>query len=224
MRNFLKLQLEKIKSNFLERLLGLSLLKENFSEIRNLPKFDNREKLWKDVFNKFHNKPVTVLEFGVYQGCSIQKFAKLNLDPRSKFYGFDSFEGLPEDWTDSRKKGAFNIEGNLPKIDDKRISFVKGWFQNTLSNFLQNTNFSGEIFVHYDADIFSATLYAMLKLDKFKLPYYAVFDEFSGHETHALYRYMQISGAKVELIASTGNKMYPVQVSCRITPAKKFTP
>ena len=112
----------------------------------------------------------------------------------------------------------------MPKITDKRISFVKGWFQNTFSDFLKNTKLDNEILVHYDADIFSATLYIMLELDRLKVPYYAILDEFTGHETRALYHYLQISGANVELIASAGDKMYPSQVACHIVPVKKFTP
>ena len=161
MRNFLKLQLEKINSNYFERLLGLSLLREQFSDIRNLPWHDTREKLWQNLFDKFQGRPVTVLEFGVWRGYSIQKFAEYNLNPKSEFYGFDSFEGLPEDWSVKYKKGAFGVGGNLPKVTDKRISFVKGWLQNTFGDFLINTKLDNEIFVHYDADIFSATLYVV---------------------------------------------------------------
>ena len=223
-RTLLKAQLERINSSYLERLLALSLLKEKFPSVRNLPCHYSREKLWEEVLNTFHNQPIVVLEFGVWEGYSIRRFAKYNVNPNSKFYGFDSFEGLPEDWSVKYKKGAFNADGHVPEVDDNRIFFVKGWFQNTLHNFLEKTHLGNEIFVHYDSDLFSATLYVMLEIDKLKIPYYAVFDEFTGHETRALYRYMQISGARLELIARTGDEMYPSQISCRIIPTKKFAP
>jgi hypothetical protein len=38
-----------------------------------------------------------VLEFGVYKGDTIQKLRN-SLDESYKIFGFDSFEGLPEDW------------------------------------------------------------------------------------------------------------------------------
>ena len=88
--------------------------------------------------------------------------------------------------------------------------------------FSSSKKIEGNLFVHCDGDIFSATLFALLEIDKLKIPYYAVFDEFKGHETHALHRYMQMSGAEIELIASTGNKRYPMQVSCVIKPVREF--
>ena len=222
MREIIKSVIERIPSSVFERLLALSLINEKFSDIRVLPKFQKREDLWKDVIDKFNGNRITVLEFGVWQGYSIKKFAELNTNENSEFFGFDSFLGLPEDWTSSQSKGAFNEDGNLPKFADNRIRFVKGWFQNTLTSFIKENKIDENLLVHYDADIFSATLFAMLEIDKLKIPYYAVFDEFIGHETRALHRYMQISGAEIELIASTGNKRYPMQVSCLIKPAKVF--
>lgn len=38
-----------------------------------------------------------VLEFGVYEGGTISKL-RANLSQEYKIFGFDSFEGLPEDW------------------------------------------------------------------------------------------------------------------------------
>jgi len=186
-------------------------------------KFKNREDLWKDVFDKFNGEAITVLEFGVYKGYSIKKFAEFNTNENSKFFGFDSFEGLPENWTRIQPKGTFSIDGNQPIVDDNRIQFVKGWFQNTLAAFIKKNKIDKNIFVHYDADIFSATLYAMLEVDKLKIPYYAVFDEFPGHETRALHSYMQISGAEIEFIASTGDTQWQTQVSCLIKPVKEFS-
>ena len=52
------------------------------------------------------------LELGVYEGRSINFMAKL--DPDWTYHGFDSFEGLPEEWSLGRltmKKRAFNMRG-----------------------------------------------------------------------------------------------------------------
>ena len=38
------------------------------------------------------------LEFGVFTGGSINLFAKQLIIKHKKIYGFDSFEGLKEDW------------------------------------------------------------------------------------------------------------------------------
>ena len=79
---------------------------------------------------------IDFLEFGVYKGHSIRFWSQMNRDPQSRFIGFDSFEGLPEDWTRNWPKGAMgDVAGAVPQIDDERVSFVKGWFQNTLPGF-----------------------------------------------------------------------------------------
>src|SRR5258708_114177 len=42
--------------------------------------------------------PVNYMEFGVANGDSFRWFLEMNKDPRSRFYGFDTFTGLPEDF------------------------------------------------------------------------------------------------------------------------------
>jgi hypothetical protein len=44
------------------------------------------------------NVPLLYLEFGVFQGRSIGRMAERFPHPAARFVGFDSFEGLPEDW------------------------------------------------------------------------------------------------------------------------------
>ena len=51
-------------------------------------------------------------EFGVYQGASINFIAER---ADSVVHGFDSFEGLPEDWWPGRKKGRFKVDA-LPRV------------------------------------------------------------------------------------------------------------
>ena len=99
MKGFLNSLIEQVPSSVFERLLALSLINKNFSAIRSKPKFKVREDLWRNVSDKFNGEKITVLEFGVYQGYSIKKFAEFNTNEDSKFFGFDSFVGLPEDWT-----------------------------------------------------------------------------------------------------------------------------
>jgi len=223
MRSLLKNKLAKIAPDSLERVLALSILKNQYGSLSGVKYFGKREDLWTELLSPLVNDPITLLEFGVFEGYSIEFFAKLNKHPESRFYGFDSFEGLPEDWTERDKKGAFNVGGSIPKIDDSRVSFVKGWFQNTLPDFLAKNPPNKNLVVHYDADIYSATLYVLMLIDSFKLPYLAIFDEFTGHETRALYNYTQATGAGVDFLGKTLHMNYPVRVSSRITPAKMYT-
>jgi hypothetical protein len=224
MRKILKGLIERIPPNFIERALALSLLKNKFSSVRKTKSFETREQLWEHLFAKFSSEKIMLLEFGVFEGYSIKKFAELNSNNDSSFIGFDSFEGLPEDWTATRKKGAFNVNGSLPYVSDSRVSFVKGWFQNTLPDFLQKLDSLENLIVHYDADIYSATLYVLLQLDAMKFPYYAIFDEFTNHETRALFSYIQLTGAEVEFFGKCGDSDYPMQVSCKINPNLIYAP
>ena len=223
-RKVVKNLLEQVDSEYFDRLAAISILRDKFSVVRDLPHFSRREELWAEVFNRFKDQSVSVLEFGCWEGYSIKKFAELNSSENSQFFGFDSFEGLPEYWTSHNPKGKFDVQGQLPVTDDQRISFIKGWFQNTLSTFLKDRELHDTLFVHYDADLFSATLYVLLEIDRLKKPYFAVFDEFTGHESQALWRYIQMSGAQIEFMGSVGDRSYPTQVSCKITPVTEYQP
>lgn len=117
-RRLKKSLIERVPSSYFETLTAITYMNENFSIVRSVKKFKNREDLWKDVFDKFNGEAITVLEFGVYKGYSIKKFAEFNTNENSKFFGFDSFEGLPENWTRIQPKGTFSIDGNQPIVDD----------------------------------------------------------------------------------------------------------
>lgn len=210
-----------IPYEILERLFALNVLKRKYKMLKDVKIFEKREDLWKRLLDNHDNRPITLLEFGVFEGYSIRKFSQMNLNLKSSFIGFDSFEGLPEDWIKT-PKGTFNTDGRMPQIDDERVEFVKGWFQNTLPNFLAKSKINGALIVHYDADIYSATLFVLMQIDALKISYDAIFDEFTGEETRAIYNYQQITGAKVEFAGKTMSNSYPVQVSCRITPCVKY--
>jgi hypothetical protein len=88
------------------------------------------------------NEPIDYLQFGVRYGDSIFRWSTINSRPDSRFIGFDSFEGLPEDWgsvTGVAPKGAFSVRGVVPQTNDGRICFVKGWFYDTLAHFCKNS-------------------------------------------------------------------------------------
>src|SRR5208282_1476723 len=94
------------------------------------------------------------MEFGVYKGDSINMLAKLA--PERKFWGFDSFEGLPEQWTIESKKGAFDVGGKLPAVR-KNVSLVKGFYSSTLPKFTADNKTEAVAFAHVDCDLYSAT-------------------------------------------------------------------
>ncbi|GGM77184.1 hypothetical protein GCM10007108_14140 [Thermogymnomonas acidicola] len=158
------------------------LLKKFFDENKNCPSFNDRHEHFKYINDKvIKEDPIDYLEFGVYKGDSIREWSSLNKNPVSRFYGFDSFEGLPEDWTYTMRRGEFNLNGNIPHIDDSRVKMVKGLFQNTLRPFLKSFRRIQRIVVHLDADLFSSTLYVLTSLDPFlEKGDVLMFDEFSA--------------------------------------------
>lgn len=79
--------------------------------------FNTREEIWEycSTINQVRNGPI--LEFGVHKGVSINYFAKLN--PNLEIFGFDSFEGLSENWYGGMAlKGSISNYGALPKVKD----------------------------------------------------------------------------------------------------------
>lgn len=129
-----------------------------------------------------HDMPLTYLEFGVYQGESLRWWINQCTDPGARFIGFDTFSGLPEDWTPDRPKGHFDTGGQLPVVNDDRVSFERGMFQETLPTFLQHFERTGRIVAHLDADLYSSTLFVLVWL----LPHLEpgdllIFDEFHDY-------------------------------------------
>jgi hypothetical protein len=95
-----------------------------------------------------------VLEFGVYRGKTLAAIARG--DPRTA-HGFDSFAGLPEDWTHFQKKGRFALEGGVPKFAETNIELHAGWFADTLPGFLASHPGPAR-FVHIDSDLYSSAV------------------------------------------------------------------
>lgn len=98
------------------------------------------------------------LEFGVATGRTINYIAT---KAPGVVYGFDSFDGLPEDWTPSLPKGAFEQE-RLPDVAEN-VHLCVGLFQDTLEEFLAMHG-DDVAFVHLDADIYSSTKYVLFTL------------------------------------------------------------
>jgi O-methyltransferase len=165
-------------------------------ENRQLPRFDNRSQLYKHVSEKeISGMPIDYLEFGVWKGKSLRFWSEISLHPESRFWGFDTFTGLPEDWQNvfnTRKAGFFSVEGDLPQFEDKRVRLVQGLFQDTLPRFLDSSSLSHRIVVNCDADLYSSTLYILSSLDRFlKHGDIILFDEFKSavHEYRAFLDY-----------------------------------
>ncbi len=93
-----------------------------------------------------------ILEFGVFRGESLRFMAKRT---PQEVHGFDSFEGLPEDWTYFQKQGRFSLNGQVPEFQESNIRIYKGWFENTLPAFLAEHPGPMRL-IHIDCDLYSS--------------------------------------------------------------------
>jgi hypothetical protein len=171
-------------------------------------KFDSRYGLY-EYLNKeiIKNSPIDYLEFGVREGTSMRYWVQLNQDPNSRFFGFDTFEGLPEDWklfTTVLPKGTFDVQGKIPEINDPRVKFVKGLFQTVLPDFLKGFTVQNRLTVNCDADLYTSTLYVLASLDQLMIPgTIVIFDEFSTVDEFRAYRdFIQAFRRKYKLLAA----------------------
>lgn len=170
--------------------------------------YEKRYNLYKWVIEKENlaNIPISYLEFGVAQGRSFKWFLQQNGVPESRFYGFDTFTGLPEDYG-PYKKGAFDNKNELPVINDSRGKFYQGLFQQTVPGFLKELNNNRKV-IMLDADLYSATLYVLTSLAPFLQKGDIIFfDEFAvpTHEFKAYYEFIESYYPNIELIAAANN-------------------
>ncbi len=91
------------------------------------------------------------MEFGVWKGAWLRQMAEIRDVP---FYGFDSFEGLPEPWSFSQA-GHFDLGGSEPELPGN-VTLVKGLFSESLPPFLDE-HAEPVAFVHIDCDLYTST-------------------------------------------------------------------
>jgi hypothetical protein len=118
-----------------------------------------------------------VLEFGVRFGTSIRQIAAL---AGGIVHGFDSFEGLPEDWH-REARGSYSTGGALPPVPDN-VTLHAGWFNDTLPRFLAQHPGPARL-VNVDCDLYSSTATVLAHLaDRIAPGTVLVFDEYINHE------------------------------------------
>ena len=143
-----------------ESLLQSSLKKHPYTrsfswvfELPSLPElFFHRWALF-DRMIQLSNKDRPFYEFGVWRGEAF----KYLINTFKKGYGFDTFEGLPEDWH-NEKAGSYTSQGAIPKI--KGGEFIVGKFEDTLPKFFSEAKPMASI-INFDADLYSSTICAL---------------------------------------------------------------
>ena len=153
-----------------------------------------------------------VYEFGVWMGDSF----KYLVPHFSEGFGFDTFQGLPEDWG-VVPKGTYSSNGRIPDIQNS--TFVVGEFDQTLPEFFSEKRELGGL-INFDADLYSSTYTALANskriIDEKTI---LVFDEFIVNENweedeyKAFNQFCDEQGYEVEVLAVS---LFTKQVVCRV--------
>ena len=99
------------------------------------------------------------LEFGVASGETFKYVVEKISNAKLEMHGFDTFEGLPESHHEFVLNGTFTADGQTPSIDDPRVNWHKGLFQETFNGNEEYLKFKKFIFM--DADLYSSTRYVL---------------------------------------------------------------
>lgn len=168
-----------------------------------------REKLYLQLSNalQLNSADINYLEFGVAGGDSLKWWSKTNENPSSRFWAYDTYEGLPESYG-AFKKGYFDQQGNFPNIDDERINFVKGLFQDTLLKTTKEIDFSKKTIIHVDGDLYSSAMFCLSILyPHLKKGDMIIFDEFGvpAHEFKAFEDFTKTFYIKLKPLGAINN-------------------
>lgn len=160
---------------------------------------------------------------GVCSGKTVNFIAALN--PHKVVHGFDSFEGLPEDWVRKDatfKKGTFALKNpnRMPSILNN-VELYPGWFKDTLPPFKEKVLKDAPIaLLHIDCDLYSSTKDTFNSLKgNIHEGTILVFDElynypgYENHEFKALHEFLSERNLKAEYLAYNENHE---QVALRI--------
>ncbi len=163
----------------------------------------SRDEVFEAVVREVKDNQVLYLEFGVCEGETMRYWSGHLMNPRSCLHGFDSFEGLPESWNIWRPKGCFSTAGKIPEILDARVTFFKGWFHETLPDYMLPAH--EQLVINIDSDLYESAKLVLTKLKaSITIGTYLYFDEFHDiqHELKAFREFLADTGARFEIVAA----------------------
>jgi O-methyltransferase len=174
--------------------------------------YNRRVNLYTAVIGQeqLEKSPIDYFEFGVSGGTSFKWWLEHNKHPDSSFNGFDTFEGLPENFG-SFEKGSMAATLESLQITDPRAMLHKGLFQDTLTPFLEQYRQGRRKVIHMDADIFSATIFALSQMYRILEEGDIIFfDEFAvpTHEFRAFQIFTESFYVNYEVIGAANNYLF----------------
>lgn len=133
--------------------------------------------LIKWLLESFGQREIDYFEFGVMSCGTFNRVLEWSPNSESKFFGFDTFEGLPEPWVRTRRDGSLAVardtgdlkSANPPAVYDERAVLFKGVFQDTLPEALERAFPLGQrterpMVLNIDSDLYSSALYALTSM------------------------------------------------------------
>jgi|SRR5580704_10947683 O-methyltransferase len=167
-------------------------------------RYPYRKQLWDAIATDIGNRATLYMEFGVAKGSATRYWSEILKNPDSRLHGFDTFEGLPENWTSEYGKGSFSTNGAVPQMNDPRVQFFKGRFDETLPHHVAPPH--DVLFLNIDADLYSSTRYVLTTLQDAIVPgTYIYFDEFCvrTHELRAFDEFLSANRMKFRCVGAT---------------------
>ncbi len=124
--------------------------------------FDHRIDYWAWLVTRLPSTGL-LMECGVFEGKSINFIAdRLRAKGDARLiHGFDSLEGLEEDWSgEALPAGHFDQGGRLPPVREN-VRLYKGWVQDTVQPFLDRHPGEPLALLHIDTDTYTPARYLL---------------------------------------------------------------
>jgi hypothetical protein len=168
---------------------------------------------------------IIYLEFGVWRGESMKIAVEAFSDKDALFYGFDSFEGLPEDWDrffgKTSAAGTFDVGGKAPDMHHNRVTFVKGWFEETLGDFLANTPAASDpvrdMVVYLDADLYGPTHFVLHRLAAYRDKLFVICDDWTGGTGEAVADFAHMSRYEIRYLGQLTSDVHGLPMKVALT-------
>lgn len=171
--------------------------------------FDTRSELHAYALTKLPSTGL-ICEFGVYLGHSINALADAldHMDDPRTIFGFDSFEGLSEDWYGHfALAGTFDLGGKLPEVREN-VHLISGWIEDSLPKFIADHD-ENIALAHIDTDTYSPCRDILQALQGRLVPgSIVIFDEllaFPGWQNHEYRALKECVDLPYEFIAFSGH-------------------
>lgn len=155
-------------------------------------------------------------EFGVFSGGSLRQIRNYRKPP---VFGFDSWQGLPEEWAiaEGVKHEAGHFACQKPGDFADGVTLVEGWFSETIPQWLAENHGPVQL-LHIDCDLYGSCREVLFGLnDRLQVGSVMIFDELcnfgNGYyknwrdgEWKALHEWLDECGREVQPIGRTDSQ------------------